>query len=962
VFGEANGVSIIQTAHGQLSAPQWVAGEIDSPSLTTVSSDPFFHEDNYGTVWMIPCNGTFSYYDTTTQRLKQQVLVADTYGYSSLMNIKLGHADAQKNLWLTSYRDLMHVEFGMRRFHFYGIERNKEVRSAAFLDNGHIVIGTTDGKIVEAIKNDPTLYPVAGIPQDLKYYAIYEDSRHRRYFGTKGNGLYIQTPDGQMKHYMPDASNPYSINSENVYDIDEDAHGHIWIATYGGGVNLMDESQGGEPRFINNKNELKNYPSDLCFNVRRITHTAKDEILASTTKGLLTFSCQFNKPQNIRFFRTIHVASDTTSLLAGDVMQTLVTKKGKVYVATLGGGLQQVASSNLLADNLKLTQISMPSFLGFVLSLVEDHKGLVWAVHENALCSINPETGEQTPYSANALGKDTEFTEAEPSVNPRTGEIILPAMGGFVLFHPQDAKKSDFKPHIIFSYMRQLGSTTRKPILNAKRLTIPKDDRDFIIHFAALDYRKNDLVQYAYKLEGEDKDWVYMGKYNAVSFKNFPHGKHTLLVRSTNSDGIWMDNTARLEIYAEPTFSETIWAKLIVLILVLAILAGILYTLMLRQRAKMEQKMNELKTEFYTRIGHKLRTPLTLIGGPVDHVLSSEKLTDVGKKSLEMVSRNAQNMLHLVNQMLTRGNEDVYIDDENVSNIGAQPTSDHENTPQTVADTTTPTVSTATDEGEKAGNRVTILVVEDNADLRNYLKTILLINYNVVVAENGKIGLQKAKSLMPDFIISDVMMPEMDGLTMVRHIKRDNDICHIPIIILSAKASLDDRLQGLREGIDDYITKPFSATYLKQRVENIIAGRKLLQQNWLSQMKPEDKQTWSIEGPHVEDADSQMMQQLMTFLGDHIGDSNLKVEDLAVAVNHGRSVFYGKIKTITGMSPSDFLRHVRMQHAEKLLTESSLSLAEVAYAVGFADPKYFSRCFKKETGMTPTDYREERER
>ena len=127
-------------------------------------------------------------------------------------------------------------------------------------------------------------------------------------------------------------------------------------------------------------------------------------------------------------------------------------------------------------------------------------------------------------------------------------------------------------------------------------------------------------------------------------------------------------------------------------------------------------------------------------------------------------------------------------------------------------------------------------------------------------------------------------------------------------------------------------------------------------------MKPEDKQTWSIEGPHVEDADSQMMQQLMTFLGDHIGDSNLKVEDLAVAVNHGRSVFYGKIKTITGMSPSDFLRHVRMQHAEKLLTESSLSLAEVAYAVGFADPKYFSRCFKKETGMTPTDYREERER
>ena len=228
-------------------------------------------------------------------------------------------------------------------------------------------------------------------------------------------------------------------------------------------------------------------------------------------------------------------------------------------------------------------------------------------------------------------------------------------------------------------------------------------------------------------------------------------------------------------------------------------------------------------------------------------------------------------------------------------------------------------------------------------------------------AENGSRGLEIAKSEMPDFIITDIMMPVMDGLTMVRNIKQSSDICHIPIIVLSAKASLEDRLQGLKEGIDDYITKPFSAIYLKSRVRNIIRQRHILQQAFVEQIKPDDKKTYRLDAPQIVDVDSEMMKQLLNYLEEHIGDPSLKIEDLADAVNLGRSVFYGKIKSIVGMTPVDFVRHIRMQRAEELISKSNYPFSQIAYMVGFSDPKYFSKCFKRETGLTPSEYRDKSE-
>ncbi|MBO5001774.1 MAG: response regulator [Prevotella sp.] len=529
--------------------------------------------------------------------------------------------------------------------------------------------------------------------------------------------------------------------------------------------------------------------------------------------------------------------------------------------------------------------------------------------------------------------------------------VIAAARGGFARFGKETLAKSDYRPNIVFMSVQYQGEHKRLPILNSGKLIVPAEKRNLTVYFSALEYKDNDLVEYAFRLEGLDDDWNYVGAVNNASLSHLSAGKYRLLVKSTNSDGVEVDNIAELEIEVEPTFWETGWAKLIYILLLCMAVYLVFYVYNLNNRSRMERKLNDMKTRFFTDISHKLRTPLTLIGGPVAEVLNSKGLPDGVRGHLEMVQRNASQMLELVNQMLKYSMErGVYISDEEV--------------PQASVLSDTVDEDIKADEEPVAGestsgssSRSTLLVVEDNADLRTFLVGILSNEYNVLQAENGKMGLEIAQKEMPDFIITDVMMPVMDGLTMVKKIKKDNNICHIPIIVLSAKASMEDRIEGLKSGIDDYITKPFSATYLKLRVSNIISHRRMMQQTYVEQLKPEDRKTYKLDAPEIVNADNEMMKTLMDFLEKRIDDPELKIEELADAVHLGRSVFYGKIKSIVGMTPVDFVRHIRMQRAEELISKSDYSFSQIAYMVGFSDPKYFSKCFKKETGMTPSEYR-----
>ena len=206
------------------------------------------------------------------------------------------------------------------------------------------------------------------------------------------------------------------------------------------------------------------------------------------------------------------------------------------------------------------------------------------------------------------------------------------------------------------------------------------------------------------------------------------------------------------------------------------------------------------------------------------------------------------------------------------------------------------------------------------------------------------------------------MMPVMDGLDMVKNIKENRNICHIPIILLSAKSSLDDRIAGLEQGIDDYITKPFSATYLKTRITSLLQQRQMLQEIYLANLAKEkqlpNQHVLSPSQPQIIPFDEQFMQQVMEYMEEQMDNPKLTIDDFASKLSLSRTVFYRKLKSIVGLTPVDFIRDIRIKRAIQLIDSERFNVSQIAYMTGFNDPKYFSKCFKRQMGVTPSEYKD----
>lgn len=279
----------------------------------------------------------------------------------------------------------------------------------------------------------------------------------------------------------------------------------------------------------------------------------------------------------------------------------------------------------------------------------------------------------------------------------------------------------------------------------------------------------------------------------------------------------------------------------------------------------------------------------------------------------------------------------------------------------------------ATSEGEpphdeeSTADKPLLLLVEDNVELRTFLRSIFATKYRIIEAGDGDEGMTKALRYVPDFIISDVIMPRKDGIEMTKELRANLVTCHIPIIILTAKTTTDDKLEGLEGGADSYITKPFSSAYLQASVDNILKRRKVLQELFRRQFTAEEGS--SIPSPSAEEeggaaalppTDRKFMNKLMELMETNMDNGELMVDDLARELALSRSVFFKKLKALTGLAPIEYIREVRINRAAKLIETSELSMTEIAEQVGINDSRYFSKCFKHQFGITPTEYKEKK--
>jgi signal transduction histidine kinase/ligand-binding sensor domain-containing protein/DNA-binding NarL/FixJ family response regulator len=1103
----------------------------------------FIFEDTFKTLWVHSREGMLFPYDRNRHTLRWFYNNPTDPNCVFKTNIQVAWADPEGILWICAGNQGVYKCVQRNRdFHFESMERyihngTPDIRSLFRDVKGNIWVGSKAGelRILNAAHQSLGVLCKDGslrTNSDLKLavYNMLQDKKGRIWLATKGQGLVMLQPKNEaytsfQLTFFNNHQGAYDLPSNNLYDLYEDRRGRLWIASYEGGLILLDEKADGF-RFLHHKNEMTDYPAESCSKVRCIDGDKKGNIWVGTTNGFLVFSDAFSKVSDIRFYHFNRDSRLLKALNLSDIYQLLCDSKGNVWFGTFGGGL-------IVCKNFKLGET--PELQGFdtrnsfftdiVLSLVEDHQKKLWLTSENVLARYDPISGECDRYSlANGL-EAGDFLESSV-FKSSDGSLLFGNSSGFYDFSPEKVVRNRFAPSIALTRLQLFGrdavvggegSPLKISLDDCSKIILSSKQRTFSVEFSALDFQTPDNIQYAYKLENFEDNWNTLQKARIATYTNVPKGKYTLLVRCTNSDGVWSSKVRKLDIEVLPSFWQTIWAYLLYIILAALSVWGILYLFYtyfkLKNDVVLEQQISDIKLRFFTDISHEIRTPLTLISAPVEHILKEEDVSETVRGQLLIIQRNTERMTRLLNQVLDfrkiqskkmrlrlqetnfaegvqktclnfeeiarekhllftlqdesngvlvwldRNNFDTivfnllsnafkftppeksirihlsvneseailkvideglgidknklplifdrfYSKDEN-SDAAKRSTGIGLSLVKELVDLHGATIQVNSTFGEgttfevrfklgaahfgeevdfiltddmvqdpplnpKSGSLEAVvsnredmqmvLIVEDNPDLRPFLKTVLGHKFRVAEAADGEAAWEMTQSLLPDFIITDLMMPKMSGTEFVRLVKNDDRTCHIPVVVLTAKTNLESKLECLNMGADDYITKPFSATFLEARVTNLLEQRVKLQSIYRDRFLLPDNTLSAVDievpMPQAHSRDDEFMQRLMTVMEKNISNGSFSVEQLCSMAGYGRTVFFNKLKSLTGLSPNEYIREVRIKRAAQLLEVGEYTVSQITYMVGMNDSRYFSKCFKQRYGITPTEYRD----
>ena len=396
----------------------------------------------------------------------------------------------------------------------------------------------------------------------------------------------------------------------------------------------------------------------------------------------------------------------------------------------------------------------------------------------------------------------------------------------------------------------------------------------------------------------------------------------------------------------------TLFSFAFIILLLMLAFAFYLYNRQKKRILSERQKLEREQLNFYTQVSHELRTPLTLIEGPLTQLAETEDLQNASKETTNMlaiVRRNTRQLSQLINKMLEVQVGGIQEASNTITNDSYVTKEISTESAPNILETNQP-------------QDTSVLIVDDNNDIREYLRTILQDKYQVFEAEDGQKGLALAQEQVPDIIISDVMMPVMNGLEFCQNIKMNEITSHIPVILLTARALNSHQIEGYKSGADAYITKPFQPDLLLARIGNLLRNRHLLKDLWgtsSNATKKEDKTATtentllSSEGTR----ENAFISRFKKVIEERMTDSELSVETIGSELGLSRVQLYRKVKALTGSSPVDLLRKARLNKAQQLLQTTDLSVSEIAYQVGFTSPSYFTKCYKDEYGKVPGESR-----
>ncbi|OGU66659.1 MAG: hypothetical protein A2W30_07315 [Ignavibacteria bacterium RBG_16_36_9] len=924
-------------------------------------------------------------------------------------------------------------------------------------------------------------------PQDFS--SMYKSNNGSIWIGTNYGAFFSFNPVSEIMTAID-----LGITIYGIVKVFEDDSGLVWIGTQGAGLICYDPA----------KKTKINYTSE------------------SKNEGCISSNTVFSIHQD-----------KTGTLWVG-------TNTGLNKYEPLSQTFSHFTEKNGLSNNIILT------------ILEDDHKNL-WLNTANGITKFNLENFQFKNYFLPYRLSGNWFLQP-PGFRTKDGEMYFGGVNGLIRFHPDSIRGNEHIPSIVITSFKKFDKSY--PLSDEIRL--PYDENFISFEFASLSYISPERNQYAYKMEGLDKDWVYSGTRRYASYPNLDPGKYVFRVKGSNNDGIWNEAGTSISIIITPPWWKATWAYILYSILILSIIYFTWKMQVKRIRMSHEYEMNkfeaqklqevdELKSRFFANISHEFRTPLTLIIGPAKQIIESTK-EEKTRENLKVMHKNANRLLGLVNQLLDiskleSGNmklrtspqniiplikalalsftsyaerkkitlkfnsfEDeiiVYIDKDKIEKIitnvlsnafkftpdggrmevtvqptprpskggdeallkgpsfggdlgvglrsvpikgfveisihdtgigipqeklpkifdrfyqvDASHTREQEGTGiglsltkelvelhkgtieveseegkgttftisiplgkehlkpeeiceeaaekeyEKVKDTIDLSIEEFVDNNEKHKSEIyspekselpLLMIVEDNSDVRNYIKENLNKDYRILEAVDGEDGWNKAIDPAiggTDLIVSDVMMPKMDGFKLCAKLKTDERTSHIPVILLTAKAGSSDKIEGFETGADDYIMKPFETEELKSRIKNLIVQRKRIHEHF------KKHGLFEIEEKNITPIDQKFLHKAFDIIYKNISDTTFDLESFAESINLSRSVLHRKITSLTGESPGELIRRIRLKRAAQLIEQKFGNISEISLEVGFSNPSQFARSFQKEFGVAPSTYQQ----
>lgn len=940
------------------------------------------------------------------------------------------------------------------------------------------------------------------------------------WLGTEDNGINKYNPQtGEIINYS--YNNPQRpLSATNIHGLLALGN-NLWVGTYNKGIDVIDIPSGKIVKRYTRENTTGGLSSDfiVCFH-----STRSGELFVGTSSGVSLFDEKNNGFKCWKDIRSLvrqiyedregdlwfvtsngvhHYLRKTDELRhytynpsnpqsIGDSNTTSVFEdsKGGIWISTVNG--LSLFNKNNDSFSRITTEDGLPS--NIVYRIIEDKDGYFWLSTANGLVRFHPETQAMRVFTYTDGLHETQFNYSSSYQAP-DGTIYMGTISGMIAFNPSRFKEDDYMPSVVITDINVPDSKSNKyKSLHAETvetLNLPYDAATFSLSFVALSYTSPEAIQYAYKLENIDKDWIYMNNNKDVTFANLSPGKYTFKVKSTNSSGKWEENEYALPILITPPFWLTGWAFFIY-IMIAGSLGFFFYNYKKRRleekhrlnqerfETRKEKELYDAKIQFFTFITHEIRTPLTLIKAPLEKILGSGDGSADTKEHLQTIDRNTGRLLNLSNQLLdfrkteSKGfklnysdtdicvwiesilqsflpvmklkNKEftsdmpekqltVLIDREAFSKIisnllsNAVKYSDRQIHLSVKADEVNNTFSisvisdgqlipetereqiftpfyrlnetihqegsgiglalarsladfhqgtlicTQTEKGLncftltlpsrqsqertlsvpnkseiKDSGKPTLLIVEDQDEMRSFINKELSTEYTVLEAADGKEALDRLANNTIDLIISDVMMPNMDGFELCNAAKNDVNYSHIPFILLTAQHNLQSHLKGLNQGADAYMEKPFSIELLLAQVSNLLKNRELL--NRAYKEKPLTQATDLSTSP----ADDIFLKNLTNCIERNITNQRLGVDMLASELGMSTSGLYRKVKGISGIPPVEFIKIARLKKAVRLMQEGETRMNEIAFQSGFSSPSYFSTSFLKQYGKSPSEF------